>query len=96
MIFTKTYQMLPLVTNGYHSLPLVTSKYQILENNKNSRKKPQKLHFCEKGSPLVTIGYHSLPMVAKLQKTKEKEPKRKIKIYFMGFRDLVLGIRFED
>lgn len=29
------------------------------------------------------------PLGKNQQKTKEKEPKRKIKIYFMGFRDLV-------
>ena len=86
MNFTKIYQQLPKLTIGNHSLPMVTSGHQKILFFKKQGANPVKRFLIKK---MFTSGNHSLPVVVKMQKTKEKEPKRKIKIYFMGFRGLV-------
>jgi hypothetical protein len=90
MDLTKTYQQLPKLTSGYHSLPVVTSGHQKFLFFKKQGANPIKRFLIKK---LFTSGYHSLPVVAKMQKTKEKEPKRKIKIYLWVVGLKGLGLR---
>ena len=90
MDLTKTYQQLPKLTTGYHSLPVVTSGHQKFLFFKKQGANPIKRFLIKK---LFTSGYHSLPVVVKMQKTKEKEPKRKIKIYLWVVGLKGLGLR---